>query len=423
MSRRWLLLAALLASGPGSPATGAETLHPPGLAASYETPRLSAAELLRPELLRGTGYEIAERVVIEGDRAVFHIASAHGSLRVTGLELLAVRLSEFEAIQVLGRINKGEAFLAALGKAAKAPVALVGNLIDNPGGTLDRVASGIGRMWDRVGGLVRSGVAAVTEPGDDTGASAGESPPPAFGNDPFGYNKARRQWAKSLKIDPYTSNPMLKGLLDDAAAATFAGHLAVDTTLGMVAAPVNLAVGLERESQDALWDLAPAEVARRNEARLESLGIGEEKRRALLRNRWLTPTLQTALVDALEDLTGVAGLDELVGAGARTRGEAAVRALTYAIDLMGRHRGAGASLLRLRTDAGLVVADSADGRVVLASAADYLYWNPALADLVARYGGHPRPPVLLCTAAISAKARERLAAAGWKIVVEHPGRQ
>lgn len=418
MSRRWLLLTAVLLWGPGGSAAGGEAGNPP-----YETPRLNAADVLRPDLLRGAGYEIHERVSVEGDRVVFEVASSHGRLRVVGLELLAVRLSEFEAVQALGRIHKGEAFLAALGKAAKAPVNLVGSLIDDPRGTFDRVVSGVGRMAEKFGGLIRSGVAAVTEPADEGGgAAAGEAPPPAYGNDPFGYNKARRQWAKSLRVDPYTSNPLLGGLLDEAATATFAGHLAVDTTLGIVAAPVNLAVGLERESQDALWDLAPADVARRNEARLKALAIDEPASRALLRNRWLTPTLQTALVDALEDLAGVAGLEDLAGAGARVRGEAPARALIYAIDLMGRHRGAGAALLRLRTDGGLVVADSGDGRVVLASASDYLYWNPALADLVARYGGHPRPPVLLCTALISPRARERLVAAGWKIVMDHPAR-
>ena len=73
--------------------------------------------------------------------------------------------------------------------------------------------------------------------------------------DPFGYNKSRREWAAKLGIDPYTTNPILRPKLDRAAAASFAGGFAIETAIGMVAAPVQYAVEFDASVRDSVWNL------------------------------------------------------------------------------------------------------------------------------------------------------------------------
>jgi len=85
----------------------------------------------------------------------------------------------------------------------------------------------------RIGFVARSGAQSIADSSTDRrnpqqpsslpAAPAGETMPSAFTGDPFGYNKARRDWARQLNIDPYTTNPVLRPLLDNAAAASLAG--------------------------------------------------------------------------------------------------------------------------------------------------------------------------------------------------------
>ena len=85
--------------------------------------------------------------------------------------------------------------------------------------------------------------------GETAETDRGTAQPGGSHNDPLGYNSARREWAKQLKIDPYTSI----------------------------------------------------------EARLKAMGIEGRPVREFFRNRYFTPTLQTALVAVLEALGSVAG--------------------------------------------------------------------------------------------------------------------
>ena len=139
--------------------------------------------------------------------------------------MLAVRANELQAIEALQEVQKSQAFQDSLVRAASAPVQLVQSAVTNPVGTVENVGQGLGNVLGRVGFLARSGAQSVADsttsnraqtPSNLPRAPAGEAMPSAFTGDPFGYNKARRDWARQLNIDPYTSNPVLRPLLDNA---------------------------------------------------------------------------------------------------------------------------------------------------------------------------------------------------------------
>src|SRR5438046_6217603 len=104
-----------------------------------------------------------------------------------------------------------------------------------------------------------------------TTASGAE--PPSFTDDPFGYNQARRQWAKKLEIDPYTTNPVLRPLLDNATSATFAGNFTVGLAVGAVAAPLKYASDFETTVRDSEWDQPPGDLAKGNAEKLQRIGV------------------------------------------------------------------------------------------------------------------------------------------------------
>lgn len=393
-------------------------------AADFESPpNLASTGLLPANLRGGPHHTLVEPVALERFQGAFDIQSRHGKLHAAGMELLALRVAELPAIDALSRINKGEAFTDALAKAAKAPLDFVGNLLTSPGDTLGNVAAGVGQMVDKAGNIVRSGVNSIADTASDildgagTSAAANEEPPPhAFGGDPFGYNKARRQWAKTLNVDPYTSNPVLGRLLDEAASATFAGSFAVDTTLGVVAAPVKFAVGLDNDSRDAMWDLSPGDIETRNEARLKAMAIEGRSVRDLFRNAWITPTLQTGLVGALEKLDPVRGRAAIVATAAGVRGESRVRGLIGVLNMLADYHRQSAPLDEIRLAGPLALATRQDGERVVAMNADYLYWTPATAELATHPDLQAPRRTFIVSGMASPRAHLEMERAGWLLL-------
>src|ERR1043165_6602791 len=266
---------------------------------------IAGAKLAPSGLLKGTGYDVAEPVRVDRFLGRFELHSPYGTFRESGVDMLAARVRELRAIAELKKVESSSAFTDALAKSASGTVKTVSSLVTDPGTTVENIAAGAGTVLGRIGYSVKSGVQnagdKMTKPSSATKepSAAGAAEPPAFTGDPFGYNKARREWAKQLDIDPYTTNPVLRPLLDNAASATFAGNFAVSLTVGAVAAPLQYASDFESTVTDAVWNQPPLDLAKANEEKLQRMGVPAEIVRAFLRNRWYTPTLQTALVAAL----------------------------------------------------------------------------------------------------------------------------
>jgi len=239
--------------------------------------------------------------------------------------------------------------------------------------------------------------------------------PSAFTGDPFGYNKARRDWARQLNIDPYTSNPVLRPLLDNAAAASFAGSFAINTTIGAVSMGANLVVGFDTDVRDAVWNQPAVDLARQNEARLLAMGVTARTTRDFLRNRWFTPSLQTALVVALSKMGGIAGAESVIQVAAQVRGETHVRFFVESVRMLGQYDGKEARLAKLRMSGMVPVGVADDGTLVVAVAIDYAYWDKAAAAFAQRKELQGKRKVLLVAGNASEQARQEFRKAGWTL--------
>jgi hypothetical protein len=401
--------------------TGAAVAQPKDV--FENAPVLAGSELAPAALLKGPLHTVAEPVSLEGFFGRFVIESKFGEFSVAGVNMLAVRVNELQAIEALKQVESSQAFQDSLVRAAQAPIQLVQSAVTNPMGTVENVGQGLGSVLGRVGFLARSGAQSVADSSGGASARvaglppapAGETIPSAFTGDPFGYNKARRDWARQLNIDPYTSNPVLRPLLDNASAASFAGSFAVNTAIGAVSMGANLVVGFDTDVRDAVWNQPAVDLARQNESRLLAMGVSGRTTRDFLRNRWFTPSLQTALVVALGKMGGIAGAESVIQVASQVQGEIYVRFLIESVRMLGQYSGKESRLAKLRMSGIVPVGIADDGTLVVATAIDYAWWDKAASDFAQRKELKGKRRVLLVAGIASERATQEFAKVGWRL--------
>jgi hypothetical protein len=170
-------------------------------------PALPGVELAPQALLGGARHTVQEPIKIEGYFGRFVIESKSGKFSVAGVNMLGVRVSELQAIEALQKIEGNAAFKDALAKSAGGVVKFAGSVVTEPVKTVENIGSGIGTVFGRIGHLAKSGAQYVGDKASDLGSSnapaktsaaaAGEQAPSSYTSDPFGYNQARREWAKT----------------------------------------------------------------------------------------------------------------------------------------------------------------------------------------------------------------------------------
>jgi hypothetical protein len=384
-------------------------------------PVLAGIELAPGALLKSPSHTVVEPVSLDGYFGRFMIESKFGKFSVVGESMLAVRVHELAAIEALQNVQQSQSFQDALLKSASAPIQFVQSAVTDPAKTVENVAQGLGSVLGRIGFLAKSGVetiadtvsdqnAAPAQPGSAS-APAGETAPSAFTGDPFGYNKARREWAKKLDIDPYTSNPVLRPLLDKAAAASFAGSFAVNTALGAVSMPVNVAIEMDTSVRDEVWNTPAVDLAKSNEAKLLAMGVAGRTTRDFLRNTWFTPTLQTALVSALAKLPNVGGIDSVIQVASQLQGETRVRFLVQSVRMLVRYHEKDSRFATIAMSNLVPVGITTDGTRVAGIAIDYAYWDKTAAEFAQRKDLAGKRRVLLVAGKASHRAKQEFARA------------
>lgn len=400
--------------------TGPASAQPKG---GFEsTPVLAGSELAPRALLKGPLHTVVEPVLLDGYLGRFVIESRFGKFSVVGETMLAVRVHELSAIEALQNVQQSQSFQDALLQSAAAPVQFVQSAVTDPAKTVENVAQGLGSVLDRIGFLATTTVQTVADAASDQGSApaqpmpgpgpAGVSAPSAFTSDPFGYNKARRDWARKLDVDPYTTNPVLRPLLDKAAAASFAGSFAIDTALGAVSMPVNVAVEMDTSVRDDVWNRPPLDLAQSNEAKLLAMGVAGRTTRDFLRNTWFTPSLQTALVSALSRLGDVRGVHSVIEVAAQVQGETRVRFLLESVQMLGRYHEREDRLTRVTMSNLVPVGMASDGTRVASVAIDYAYWNSTAAEFAHRKELSGKRRVLLIAGGASTRAKREFEKAG-----------
>ena len=406
----------------------AVTLAIAGTAAAqnYETlGGLKSAQFAPTALLKGPFHTVDEKVTIAGAQPNFTIRSQYGVWEARGSEMLVIRVSELPAFEQLAKVSKSDEFMKAAGNAVVAPVKAVGTFIESPVETTGNVFSGIGLVASRIGRVAEQGVDRV---GDTV---AGNAPakkeilkpvPPPLGTmaprsvigDPLGYNDQRRQWAQRLKVDPYTFNGKLSDQLGNVAGVTFVSSFPVNVVLGSVIAPLYYAQQFNEQATLEAYKTPPIDIGTRNEARLKAMGIDGLPVRTLFRNNYYTPTLQTALVLALESMGNVAGRGEMIVFAARAVSETEARYVNNSVMMLAQYHRT-APLAKVRGADNVIAGETADGKLIIAAPLDYLPWIQPVNDFARRPDLKGSERWILVSGQSSPRAMQELTTLGWKV--------
>ena len=138
--------------------------------------------------------------------------------------------SELGAVAKLGELSQTGVFADALAASAvKKTAAASERAVTNPVETISGIPAGVGRFFQSTSYYAY--LASQTPPVTSTAAQA--SAPSETAEDLLGVNKAKRQIAKQVDADPYTTNPVLAKQLEDLARAAFAGGVSLDVVMGV----------------------------------------------------------------------------------------------------------------------------------------------------------------------------------------------
>ena len=384
----------------------------------YEQPPIvQLTELLPATPTSGPGFTVQPQVPTNGamgqytivaDASVFH--NDAGTYYVESLDLLKVRLSEAPAIAWLDNVSETSVFANALASSAERPVADAANLVMHPMDSVTGLPNGVGQFFNRVSmgaGQVYS--SAKSAPGSGQAASeAGTAATTALG-----YDQVRRDLARRLHVDPYSTNPILTKKLNKVAWIMFSARITVDAA--MAAVPGSMIITGVEFTNDLVYQTPKADLVLLIQNKLQNMGLSPAEIAAFISNDAISLSLQVSAVKTLEALGNVPGRREVADMIANTMTGYQSRFLVSSLKMLNQWNQQKAPLTRIRI-VGVPVAQDQNGTLIMPAPIDYLSWTQRIA-------GFATDPALLSfqnrvvwiPAPMTPLASQNLAANGWRV--------
>ena len=423
---------------PAPPGVAPTLLQPESPAADlngpFETaPRLASAGLV-PELpLTGPGYAVSADAAVVDYFGQFELRSDVGALTADGAEVLRLRVRELDAVRTLGEVTSTEVFTDAVVRGVERPATAVQQVATEPTGTLAGLPEGVGRFLvrsarnikdlaldlndaavnarDKGGDAEEEEAAAVQERRNARAQKIATSATLNY----IGYNKARREIARQVGADPYSTNPLLDERLDFLAWAAWSGAKLTGLTIGMIGGVAGQALGYARDAYELVWELPPEDLKLRNSQVLAEIGIsGKPARDLVRRSRAFTLTQQTEFVELLRLPIFADARHELFELALAAEREVHARFLIDAMRMLknvieDEHRERARAIV-IGASPALILAN---GSYVIALPVDYLYWSPEIAQIVWRDDLIGKRNRLMVTGSLSPLALDAFSQAGW----------
>jgi hypothetical protein len=338
--------------------------------------------------------------------------------------MLEIRITEINALVTLKKAN--DAAILAGGAVDAFGDMFTGavSTVTNPVQTLEGVPAGLNRLFGFAGREVERTEEKIDANEAATQAGQGASTLSMVGQGSesvargvLGVNAAERRWAEKLKVDPYTTNPVLRKALNRVAELEAAGRFSKDLVPGGAVLTAISAASSVNDLVYKNWD----EVERLNEERLTKMGVGPRVSQAFRLNRAYSETRQTRLIAALDHLQGLPGRAEFVERAARADAETRAQFFQEAAELMAIFHRTQAPLARLVPEAGGAGALTADNRILQILNVDYMVWTADLAahadhiTAQARTAFPGAKPEVWLTGQVSPRTRDELRARGWTV--------
>jgi hypothetical protein len=344
----------------------------------FEVPHNRLASSFLPATMISSPYfRVRETVICYGYMDSFTVDSNYGVFQVTGDGALRKLLREIQAIDTLNKVKRSDAYLEGLKKAGKQPLEFGANLVTNPVDTISGIPRGVAQLFQDVS----TSVSTTANPSEDSKAAQLLS-----------MSSAKRDLARQLGVDVYSSNTVLQRELNSLAWATALGSLTLSAALAPVGGPAVLAVSLTRTSQELnnlLADEPPARLRQMNQERLSDMRVPGDLATSFLDHPSYTPRHSTVICTSLSALGSARGRDAFIKMALSAHDEETANFfMNTAETLRGYHLGV-APIQDITVIAPILFASGSNGHVVIPFPLDYgVYTERAsklFPDVLARY--------------------------------------
>jgi hypothetical protein len=392
----------------------------PAMASSgFEVPpMLKASDLAPAELLKGPRFHVDPKVPTDGLLAKFTIRSDFGDFEAEGPGMLGIRVGEIQALDVMSKTEKSEAFQRALVGSAKRTGKSIATAVTNPVETAKGLPAGVGRFFQRVGRGVKTGaqqasdyVSGTKEEGEEATSTGGAAQQVgSAAADIIGQQDSRRRVAKVLKVDPYTTNPVLDKELNKFAWVVWAGEFGLDMGINMV--PGGMAITLTRTwVSDLVWDMNPGDLNVHAQKQLEELGVPSDVIDRFLRQKAFTLTTRTALLEGLAALGPGPGRVDVIPWALTAKSDTQARFIAGSVMILADYQKKD-PIAQLRVS-GTLVGRTKAGALVVPAPADYVSWTTRVAGVAKRPDLAAPNRQILLSGRLSPRARQELKRLHW----------
>ena len=382
----------------------------------YETEGvLKAKDLVAPELLKGPSFTVDERVPVVGYLARFTVRSDFGTFDVHGIHMLQVRVPEIYALAQLDKMSKSKEFAEAAAKAAARPVASAAHMIVNPVETIEGVPGGVSRLFDRIK-LGGESIAAAATASGQTGGQKATDVSQRVGSitvDALGFEKERRDLAKSLGVDPYTSNPVLSKKLTDMAWVAFSGRFGIQAAVS-VFVPGSMAMSAVTITNTTVYDSPPGDLLNAAQAIFTQTGASEAQVQSLLKNSQYTLSVLTAIALGIQRLQGVNGLPSVIDFAAAAKTQDETRLVAGVVNMLARYHESRQRIAQV-TAPGPIIARTVTGVLLVPAPVDYVAWTERTARVARRDDLKAPERTAWLSGQMSPRARKQFEELGWTV--------
>ena len=382
----------------------------------FETePVLKAKDLVAPELLKGPHFTVDDRVPVKGFLAYFTIRSDYGTFEAHGIHMFQIRVKEVYALAQLDDMSKTKEFAEAAGRAIARPVTSTVHMLVNPVETMEGFPGGVTRLWDRIKLGSEKVAEAATAPGASGGQKVADVSERVGGITvtALGYEKERRDLAKGLGVDPYTTNPILSKKLSDMAWVAFSGRFGIQAAMSVLV-PYSMAMSAVTITNTTVYDTPQGDLINKDQAIFAETGASEAQVQALMNNKQYSLSVLTALAQGLQRLQGVNGLASIVDFAAAAKTQDETRFVAGSVNILARYHESVAPIA-VTTAPGPIIGRTTNGTLVIPAAVDYVAWTERTGRMAQRDDFKAPDRTTWLSGQMSTRARKEFTARGWEV--------
>lgn len=383
----------------------------PDIGRAYEKPpTLKASHILPKKMLRGPYFEVQDTVVNNGFTNQYTVTSPFGTFKPVSTMSLGKLIPELAAIAALRKADSEKVATDSMQEAGEGTVSGLKHLFTDPGDTVKGAVAGLGKVFDRAGEAMRSKKS-------DTEGSALENI--------AGYSKSKREIAVDYGVDPYSRNKALQEELSYVARTDYFSGLSVGAALVFVpgtAGTILTASGTGKKLNDVLRNKPATDLRIMNRGKLLRMGANEDMADAFINKNIYSPTDQTLLVAALDEMKNTKDRIAFLNLAMFPTTPNQAYLLQRMADLQMAYDKKVGRIDRFVTLNNLALAVTAKGELLFNTPLDYVIWSPQLEKFINAADNKAKTlqisngkKLFWITGRLSKEARTQLKKHGWKI--------